>query len=117
MWHFTSKTCLASLQEDRQTLTAAYSCDYKYFASAGSNTTILVYDASTNQVLNTLEARWGKEGEQSWRVGAVGGERVWCKEEGCSAKRECGVKRKGRMGGERVWCEEEGCSGRRESVM
>ena len=92
MWHFTSKTCLASLQEDRQTLTAAYSCDYKYFASAGSNTTILVYDASTNQVLNTLEARWGKgergERDLTGRVDAVVGARVWCQEEGCSVRRE-----------------------------
>lgn len=68
VWHFTSKTCLASLQEDRQTLAAAYSCDYKYFATAGSNTTILMYDTATNQLMNTLEARWG---EQSWRESAV----------------------------------------------
>lgn len=59
VWHFTSKSCLASMQEDRQTLAAIYSSDYKYFATAGSNHAILVYDASTNQVMNSLEARWG----------------------------------------------------------
>lgn len=62
VWHFTSKSCLASVQEDRQTLAAIYSSDYKYFATAGSNHAILVYDASTNQVMNSLEARWGCHG-------------------------------------------------------
>ena len=44
-------------------------------------------------------------------------ERVWCEEEGWSARRECGVSRKGTVRGERVWCEEEGYSVRRESVV
>ena len=31
---------------------------------------------------------------------AVGGARVWCEEEGCSGRRECGVSRKGTARGE-----------------
>jgi WD40 repeat protein len=55
VWHFTSQKCLSSVREDRQTLAVAYSPDYKQYASAGSDRSILLYDAPTNKLMSTME--------------------------------------------------------------
>ena len=57
VWHFTSQKCLSSVREDRQTLAVAYSPDYKQYASAGSDRSILLYDAATNKLMSTMEPR------------------------------------------------------------
>ncbi|KAM3917742.1 uncharacterized protein RB166_016679 [Leptodactylus fuscus] len=54
-WHISTQSCVRSLREDRQILTATYSPSGSHFLTAGSSDEILVYDAETMTCVNICQ--------------------------------------------------------------
>lgn len=55
-WHVPSGKCLWSVNEDRQVLTCAASTNGSRLITSGSDAKILLYDASTKELINTFES-------------------------------------------------------------
>jgi len=56
-WHVSAGQCLSTIEENRQTLAAATAPDNLTFATAGSDSKVLVNDESTMNLVRTLESR------------------------------------------------------------
>ncbi|KAM4026032.1 periodic tryptophan protein 2 homolog isoform 1-T3 [Anomaloglossus baeobatrachus] len=54
-WHVSTQSCVRSLREERQTLTAAFSPSGSRFLTAGSSSEILVYDTETMKCVNICQ--------------------------------------------------------------
>ncbi|XP_018414578.1 PREDICTED: uncharacterized protein LOC108789139 [Nanorana parkeri] len=54
-WHLSTQSCVRSLQEDRQTLSATFSPSGRHFLTAGSGDEILVYDAENMMCVNICQ--------------------------------------------------------------
>ncbi|XP_040212138.1 uncharacterized WD repeat-containing protein alr3466-like [Rana temporaria] len=54
-WHLSTQSCVRSLQEDRQTLSATFSPSGSHFLTAGSGAEILVYDAEKMVCVNICQ--------------------------------------------------------------
>ena len=58
IWHVSTMDCLSSTQEGgRQVLACAFNASASQYITAGSDTTINLYDATTRQKLLSLEPR------------------------------------------------------------
>ncbi|KAM4697689.1 uncharacterized protein WCC33_013283 [Rhinophrynus dorsalis] len=57
IWHLSTQTCVHSIHEDRQTLTAAFSPSGSHFLTAGSSDEIFVYDSETATCVNICQPR------------------------------------------------------------
>lgn len=59
VWHVPTMNCLSSTQEgSRQVLACAFNASASQYVTAGSDTTINLYDANTRQKLFSLEPRY-----------------------------------------------------------
>ena len=56
-WHVSTKQCLSTILEDRQTLAARFAPDNLTFATAGSDSKVNIYDNSTKNIQAILEPR------------------------------------------------------------
>ncbi|KAL5477459.1 hypothetical protein EMCRGX_G024259 [Ephydatia muelleri] len=54
-WHITTGQCLSTIKEDRETLAAAYSSDYRSFVTVGSDSKVHLYDESSLKLVSTFE--------------------------------------------------------------
>ncbi len=56
-WHYTSGSCLRTLDEKRQTLSAVFDAPGFHFYTVGANTDLHMYDFETKQHINTYGPR------------------------------------------------------------
>ncbi len=56
-WHYTSRTSLAKIDEERQTLSCAWNPMGSGFITCGADPQIIKYDAETKQQIRVMEPR------------------------------------------------------------
>ncbi|KAM5152500.1 coronin-7-like [Mantella aurantiaca] len=56
LWHLSTQSCVRSLREDRQIMSATYNPSGSHFLTAGSGDEILVYDAENMMCVNICQA-------------------------------------------------------------